>query len=102
MKLHNVNAIRTSHYPNAPEFLRMCDEYGFYVIDESDVECHGVIFCGDLGHDENYNILARDPEYAETILDRVQRRVIRDNNHTCVLLWSMGNESGYGENFDEA
>ena len=102
MKLHNVNAIRTSHYPNAPEFLRMCDEYGFYVIDESDVECHGVIFCGDLGHDENYNILARDPEYAETILDRVQRNVIRDKNRTSVLLWSMGNESGHGENFDAA
>ena len=95
MKLHNVNAIRTSHYPNAPEFLRMCDRYGFYVIDESDIECHGVVL-KDGGWKGNYNYLANDPAYAECFMDRVQRCVIRDKNRPCVVMWSMGNESGHG------
>ena len=102
MKLHNVNAIRTSHYPNAPEFLHMCDEYGFYVIDEADVECHGVTCRGHAYRESDYNLLAMDPEYAEAILDRVRRCVIRDKNRTCVVIWSMGNESGHGRNFDNA
>ena len=102
MKLHNVNAIRTSHYPNAPEFLHMCDEYGFYVIDEADIECHGVTCRGHEYRESDYNLLAMDPEYAETILDRVRRCVIRDKNRTCVVIWSMGNESGHGRNFDNA
>ena len=76
MKLHNVNAIRTSHYPNAPEFLRMCDRYGFYIIDEADVECHGVVL-KDGGWKGDYNYLANDPAYAECFMDRVQRCVIR-------------------------
>ena len=102
MKLHNVNAIRTSHYPNAPEFVRMCDEYGFYLIDESDIECHGVTCRGHAYRESDYNLLAMDPEYGETILDRVRRCVIRDKNRPCVLIWSMGNESGHGKNFDDA
>ena len=102
MKLHNVNAIRTSHYPNAPEFLHMCDEYGFYVIDEADIECHGVTCRRHEYRESDYNLLAMDPEYAETILDRVRRCVIRDKNRTCVVIWSMGNESGHGRNFDNA
>ena len=102
MKQHNVNAIRTSHYPNAPEFLRMCDEYGFYVVDESDVECHGVTCRGYEYRDSDYNLLARDPEYAEAILDRVRHCVIRDKNRPSVVIWSMGNESGHGRNFNDA
>ena len=95
MKLHNVNAVRTSHYPNAPEFLRLCDRYGFYIIDEADVECHGVVL-KDGGWKGDYNYLANDPVYAECFMDRVQRCVIRDKNRPCVVMWSMGNESGHG------
>ena len=102
MKLHNINAIRTSHYPNAPEFYQMCDEYGLYIVDEADIECHGVVFQGGLQAGEFYNLMADDPEYAEAILDRVQRCVIRDKNRPCVMLWSMGNEAGHGCCFDEA
>jgi len=102
MKEHNVNAIRTSHYPNAPEFLRMCDEYGFYVIDESDIECHGVVTLESGEHTSNYDLLATDPTYEEIIVDRVQHCVIRDKNRPCVVMWSMGNESGMGVDFDKA
>lgn len=101
MKEHNINAIRTSHYPNAPEFLQMCDEYGFYVVDESDIESHGVVNI-DGGHTSDYNLLATDPAYEHVIVDRVQHCVIRDKNRPSVLLWSMGNESGHGCNFDKA
>ncbi|MBQ2953542.1 MAG: beta-galactosidase, partial [Clostridia bacterium] len=102
MREHNVNAIRTSHYPNAPEFLKMCDEYGFYVIDESDMECHGVVCIGMPTFLESYNALANDPAYEAVFVDRVQRCVIRDKNRPCVVLWSMGNEGGTGCNIDAA
>ena len=95
MKLHNVNAIRTSHYPNAPEFLHMCDRYGFYIIDEADNEAHGVVF-KDGGWKGNYNHFANDIAYADVYMDRVQRCVTRDKNRPCVVIWSMGNESGHG------
>ncbi len=101
MKRHNINAIRTSHYPNAPEFLRLCDEYGFYVVAEADIECHGVVNI-DGSYDANYDLLATDPVYQEVILDRVRRSVIRDQNRPCAVIWSMGNESGHGRNFNEA
>ena len=100
MKLHNVNAIRTSHYPNAPEFLRMCDRYGFYIIDEADIECHGVVL-KDGGWRGDYNYLANDPAYAACFMDRVQRCVIRDKNRPSVVIWSMGNESGHGVCIDQ-
>ncbi len=99
MKQHNINAIRTSHYPNAPFFTKLCDQYGFYVISETDMESHGT---GDIYSEngfDNMSILAKDPLYEQEILDRMQRNVLRDRNRTCVLLWSMGNESGYGPNF---
>ena len=102
MKHYNINAIRTSHYPNSPLFPRMCDRYGFYLIAEADVECHGVVFQNGEGDHRFYNMLAQDPEYAETILDRVQHCVIRDKNRPSVLIWSMGNESGMGRSFHEA
>lgn len=102
MKRHNINAIRTSHYPNAPWFLQMCSEYGFYVVAEADIECHGV--AEKLGHHEleTYPDLADDPRFAQAILDRVQRCVIRDKNNAAAVVWSLGNESGYGANFEEA
>ncbi len=100
MKLHNVNAIRTSHYPNAPEFLRLCDRYGFYVIDEADNECHGVTF-KEGGWKGHYNAMANDTQYTQCFLDRVQRCVIRDKNRTSVVMWSMGNEAGHGVCFNE-
>ena len=101
MKQHNVNAIRTSHYPSAPEFLKLCDRYGFYVIGETDIECHGVVSLNGA-QSADYNLLAEDPEWEETILDRVQRNVIRDQNRPSILFWSMGNEAGHGINFDKA
>ncbi|MGX8706298.1 MAG: glycoside hydrolase family 2 TIM barrel-domain containing protein, partial [bacterium] len=102
MKHHNINAIRTSHYPNSPLFPRMCDKYGFYLIAEADVECHGVQFQDGVYDVKYYDILAQDPEYGETILDRVQRCVMRDKNRPCIVIWSMGNESGMGVNFHNA
>lgn len=93
MKLHNINTIRASHYPNDPRFLQLCNEYGFYVIDEADLECHGVFHAvGD------FNMLTRLPEWEHVFVERAQRMVERDKNHPSVILWSMGNESGYGVN----
>ncbi len=92
MKRHNVNAVRTSHYPNDPRFLELCDEMGFYVIDEADLETHGTDPAGDV------NLLPKDPEFAEAFLDRMQRLVERDKNHPSIVMWSLGNESGFGEN----
>ena len=88
MKAHNINAIRTSHYPNSPLFPRMCDRYGFYLVAEADVECHGVVFHNGINESEYYDELAQDPEYGETILDRVQHSVIRDKNRPCIVIWS--------------
>ena len=92
MKRHNVNAIRTSHYPNDPRFPGLCDLYGFYLIDETDLECHGM---GAVG---NWDELTDSPEWTDAYLDRVQRMYERDKNHPCVLMWSLGNESGVGQN----
>ena len=102
MKHHNINAIRTSHYPNSPLFPRMCDRYGFYLVAEADLECHGVLFQDGVYDEKHYNILAQDPEFGPAMLDRVQRCVIRDKNRPSVVIWSMGNESGMGRNFHEA
>ena len=92
MKRHNVNAVRTSHYPNDPRFLELCDELGFYVVDEADLESHGTDPAGDV------NMLPKDPQFAEAFLDRMQRLVERDKNHPSIVMWSLGNESGFGEN----
>lgn len=108
MKQHNVNAIRTSHYPNAPYFYELCDEYGFYVIDEADIEAHGPseLFYSDNNWDNKATRwnepIADNPEFCESILDRVKRCVIRDKNRPCVVIWSMGNESAYGVTFEKA
>ena len=102
MKRHNVNAIRTSHYPNAPWFLQLCSEYGFYAVAEADIESHGMAM--KLGHHEmeRYPDAADDPQFKKAILDRVQRSVIRDKNNAAAVIWSLGNESGWGENFENA
>lgn len=101
MKRHNINAIRTSHYPPNPEFLHLCDRLGFYVVDEADLEAHGGI--DTYGADEReIGKLAVDRRFASAILRRVQRLAARDKNRPCVMMWSLGNESGYGENFVKA
>ena len=102
MKQHNINAIRTSHYPNAPMFYQMCDKYGFFLIDEADYESHGTMnlyYKNDTREERTsrWNELITDnPEYEEAVLDRVKKMIERDKNRPCVVIWSMGNESGYG------
>lgn len=96
MKRHNINTIRTSHYPNDPRFLDLCDEYGFYVIDEADLESHGD-FSLYYGTKDNRSF-PKNPEWKEAFLDRQIRMVERDKNHASVIIWSLGNESYYGPN----
>lgn len=105
MKKHNVNAIRTSHYPNAPLFYRLCDEYGFYVIAEADVETHGcVMVYNDLrwSAEDTYlgiSLLAVMESYNKAFVDREQKLVYQHYNHSSIIMWSLGNESGWGKNF---
>lgn len=108
MKQHNFNAIRSSHYPNAPFFYEICDKYGFMVIDEADIEAHGP-FMIYRKEDTDYNRFKRwnekiadDPVWEEAIVDRVKLMVERDKNRFCIVMWSMGNESAYGCNFEKA
>ena len=114
MKQHNMNAIRTSHYPNAPWATQLYDRFGFYVIDESDIEMHGTTsvyskfpphghsYADYLVNDRVYGSLCHDPRFEAAVLDRVQRNVERDKNCPSVLMWSLGNESGYGPNMEKA
>ena len=108
MKQHNFNAIRSSHYPNVPFFYEMCDKYGFMVIDEADIEAHGP-FMLYRKEDTDYNRFKRwnekiadTPVWEEAIVDRVKLMVERDKNRFCIVMWSMGNESAYGCNFEKA
>lgn len=100
MKRLNINAIRTSHYPNTPEFLNLCDEYGFYVIDEADLECHGMVYYNEDYAYDAFNPIhpSENPEWRAAYLERAERLFERDKNATCVIIWSMGNESDYGSN----
>jgi beta-galactosidase len=91
MKQFNVNAVRCSHYPNDPYWLELCDRHGLYVIDEANIEAHAY-----------YDDVCNDPRYADAFMERVQNMVERDKNHPSVILWSLGNESGYGPNHDAA
>ncbi len=108
MKQYNFNAIRTSHYPNPPMFYQMCDQYGFFVIDEADNESHGpwmLCYSNDTDAERagRWNELISDnPEFDEATLDRVKKLVERDKNRPCVLIWSMGNECGYGCTLEKA
>jgi beta-galactosidase len=94
MKQHNVNAVRTSHYPPDPRFLDLCDEYGLLVIDECDLETHGFGLLGWRGNPSG------DPRWLPAYLDRIERTVERDKNHPSVIMWSLGNESGTGANLE--
>ena len=89
LKAHHFNAVRCSHYPNDPLWLDLCDEHGIYLVDETDIECH-----------HHYGVIAHDPRYAAAFVDRGSRMVLRDRNHPSVIMWSLGNESGYGPNHD--
>ncbi len=108
MKEHNVNAIRTSHYPDGPQFYQLCDEYGFYVIDEADNESHGTnsIYMEDDSveavHDRWNRAIADNPEFTEATVDRAKLLVERDKNRPSVVIWSMGNECAYGCTFEAA
>lgn len=108
MKLHNFNAIRSSHYPNAPYFYQLCDQYGFFVIEEADNESHGA---SEIYFENNdfssksklwNEFIADNPDFIEATLDRVKRCVEREKNRPCVVIWSMGNECSYGCTFEEA
>ncbi|MEZ0066823.1 beta-galactosidase [Streptacidiphilus sp. MAP12-20] len=94
MKRHNINAVRTSHYPPHPAFLELCDEYGLWVVDECDLETHGFEQVDWRGNPSD------DPRWHDALLDRIRRTVERDKNHPSVLLWSLGNESGTGRNLE--
>ena len=91
LKQFNFNAVRTAHYPNHPDWYDLCDEYGIYLVDEANVEAHHF-----------YNEICRDPRYTAAFVERAQRMVQRDFNHPSVIIWSLGNESGYGPNHDAA
>lgn len=90
MKKANINAIRTSHYPDDPYFYELCDEMGFYVMDECDVESHGV---------RRKNVPGSSKQWRDAVIDRAKRMVLRDRSHACVCFWSLGNEAGDGKNF---
>jgi beta-galactosidase len=92
MKQNNINAIRTSHYPNDPYFYELANQYGFYVMDEADVETHGV---------RRKGVPGSNPVWTEAVVDRMQRMVLRDRNIPCIFMWSLGNEAGDGSNFAE-
>lgn len=94
MKQYNINSVRTSHYPNQPEWYNLCDEYGLYVMDEANIESHGLWV-------QDYYIGDR-PEWKQSIVERNINMVERDKNHPSIVFWSMGNESGVGPNFDSA
>lgn len=99
MKRANVNAIRASHYPNSPLFLELCDLYGFYVINEADLETHGMGYEVEGEWDwQRWSLLSRLPEWKESYVDRAKRLYERDKNRASVIMWSLGNESGAGEN----
>ncbi len=89
MKRFNLNAVRTAHYPNQPRWYELCDEYGIFVLDETNIETHGV-----------WDRLAKDPIWEENFVDRIRNMIERDKNHACIIGWSLGNESGYGPNHD--
>jgi beta-galactosidase len=93
MKQFNINAVRTSHYPNNPKWYELCDEYGLYVIDEANIESHG------MGYDPD-RTLGNNPEWKAAHLDRTIRMVERDKNHPSIIIWSLGNEAGDGVNFE--
>lgn len=101
MKQNNINAIRTSHYPNSSLVYRLCDEYGLYVIDETNLESHGTWDTAEATGDYDYIVPNDRPEWLEMLLDRANSMYQRDKNHPCILIWSCGNESYGGKDIYE-
>lgn len=93
MKQNNINALRTAHYPNSECLYDLCDELGLYVIDETDLECHGFELTG------NYSWISDDPKWELAYVSRIERMIHRDKNHPSIIMWSLGNESSFGSNF---
>lgn len=93
MKQHNINAIRTAHYPNSTYLYDLCDKYGMYVMDETDLECHGFELTND------YSWISDNPDWELAYVSRIERMINRDKNHPCIIMWSLGNESSFGCNF---
>jgi beta-galactosidase len=102
MKIHNVNGIRTSHYPDSPWFLQMCDEIGFYVVSESDIESHGATSFYSGGYLTTYGDIVQMDIFYDAVRDRIESNVRRNKNCGSIIFWSMGNESGYGKSFEDA
>lgn len=96
MKQFNINAVRTSHYPNNPKWYELCDEYGVYVVDEANIEAHGMQF-----HEKGFGLITNDDDWKEAFLSRAKALVERDKNHPSIIFWSCGNEAGDGKNFEE-
>ncbi|MGO4937976.1 glycoside hydrolase family 2 TIM barrel-domain containing protein [Fundicoccus sp. Sow4_H7] len=96
MKLYNFNSIRTAHYPKTAEFYELTDRMGFYVMSEADVETHGVVDLYGVGGNANYNMMADDPEFSEGFVDRMDASIVPFYNYSSIIMWSAGNESGYG------
>lgn len=95
MKEHNINSIRCSHYPNREEFYELCDEYGMYIVDEANIESHG------MGYEKD-KTLAMKPEWEAAHMTRIKRMFERDKNQPSIIIWSLGNEAGFGPNFEKA
>lgn len=110
MKNANINAIRTSHYPNSPIFLEYCNQYGFFVMSEADLEIHGIaqrngmVFIDSTksNYHENCSLIMDNPIYLESVMDRIRKTVLVNKNQCSVIFWSLGNESGWGENLEIA
>lgn len=102
MKRHNINAVRTSHYPNAPYFYSLCDRFGIYVIDEADIECHGMVYLYGGYDEKKFDLLSDSAEWQALYAARICKLYERDKNRPCVAVWSLGNESGWGCNFAAA
>ncbi len=98
LKSHNVNMIRTSHYPDDPRFYELCDKYGMYIVDEADLECHGMCLWNDGYGADQWDMLSDSETWTEVYLTRAKKLFERDKNHPCVAIWSLGNEAGMGRN----
>ncbi|GEP84797.1 beta-D-galactosidase [Staphylococcus piscifermentans] len=102
MKEANFNAIRTAHYPKSPRFYELTNQYGFYVMSEADLETHGVVMLYGDENTEDFNLIANNPKYEAPILDRVTASIVQLQNYSSIIMWSLGNESGYGQNMKKA
>ncbi len=98
-KRNNINAVRTSHYPNSSRWYRLCDEYGIYMIDETNLETHGT-WCSREFHENNLVVPGSNPDWTKAVVERAEHMFERDKNHPAVVMWSLGNEAFGGKNFE--